>query len=59
MKRNILRGRNHTGVDVVSEAVSNIDGYDLINCIATGNVSQVWEVKQVASGQTFAMKLIV
>jgi serine/threonine-protein kinase len=43
----------------VSEGITNIDGYDLINCIATGNVSQVWEVKQVASGQTFAMKLML
>ena len=43
----------------MSEGATNIDGYDLINCIATGNVSQVWEVKQVASGQSFAMKLML
>lgn len=43
----------------MSEATTNIDGYDLLNCIATGNVSQVWEVKQVASGQSFAMKLLL
>lgn len=43
----------------MSEATTNIDGYDLLGCIATGNVSQVWEVKQVASGQSFAMKLLL
>jgi hypothetical protein len=43
----------------VSEATSHVDGYELINCIATGNVSQVWEAKQVATGQTVAMKLLL
>jgi serine/threonine protein kinase len=47
------------GAGIVSDAASIIDGYELINCIATGNVSQVWEVKQVASGQSFAMKLLL
>jgi len=45
-----------------SAAVSttpNIDGFDLVNCIATGNVSQVWEVKEVATGQSYAMKLLL
>jgi serine/threonine-protein kinase len=37
----------------------NIDGFDLVNCIATGNVSQVWEVKEVATGQSYAMKLLL
>lgn len=43
----------------MSDAATIIDGYELINCIATGNVSQVWEVKQVSSGQSFAMKLLL
>ncbi len=43
----------------MSEATSNVDGYELINCIATGNVSQIWEAKQVATGQTVAMKLLL
>lgn len=37
----------------------NIDGFDLVNCIATGNVSQVWEVKEVATSQSYAMKLLL
>ncbi|MBX3441024.1 MAG: protein kinase [Planctomyces sp.] len=36
-----------------------IDDYELLNCLATGNVSQIWEAKQVSSGQTFAMKLLL
>lgn len=38
---------------------STIDGFELVNCIATGGVSQVWEVREVASGQSFAMKLLL
>ena len=36
-----------------------IDDYELLNCLATGNISQIWEVKQVSSSQTFAMKLLL
>lgn len=36
-----------------------IDDYELINCIATGNSTQVWQVRQVSSGQQFAMKLLL
>ena len=43
----------------VAAATPNIDGFDLVNCIATGNVSQVWEVKEVATSQTYAMKLLL
>lgn len=40
-------------------SASTIDGFELVNCIATGGVSQVWEVKEIASGQTLAMKLLL
>ncbi len=36
-----------------------IDDYELVNCLATGNVSQIYEVRQVSSSQTFAMKLLL
>jgi len=36
-----------------------IDDYLLVNCIATGNVSQVWEVQQQSTSQMFAMKLLL
>lgn len=39
--------------------VSLVDDYELANCVATGNSTQVWEVKQRSSGQTFAMKLML
>ncbi|QDU37056.1 Serine/threonine-protein kinase PknB [Maioricimonas rarisocia] len=38
---------------------SIIDDYELVNCISTGNLSQIWEVKQVSSGQQLAMKLLL
>jgi len=41
----------------VSDA-ETIDDYELVDCIATGNATQIWEVKQ-PSGQTFAMKLLL
>ncbi|MFO1093067.1 MAG: serine/threonine-protein kinase [Planctomycetaceae bacterium] len=40
-------------------SIQNIDGFDLLNCIATGNVSQVWEVKEVSTGHSYAMKLLL
>jgi serine/threonine-protein kinase len=36
-----------------------IDDYELVNCLATGNISQIWEVRLVSSSQTFAMKLLL
>jgi eukaryotic-like serine/threonine-protein kinase len=42
-----------------ASSTPNIDGFDLVNCIATGNVSQVWEVKEVATSQSYAMKLLL
>lgn len=42
-----------------STTTTTIDGFELVNCIATGNVSQVWEVKEVATGQSYAMKLLL
>ncbi|MEZ5941884.1 MAG: serine/threonine-protein kinase [Planctomycetaceae bacterium] len=36
-----------------------IDDYELVNCIATGNTTQVWEVKHVSNGQSYAMKLLL
>jgi len=48
-----------TSTPAAASATPNIDGFDLVNCIATGNVSQVWEVKEVATGQSYAMKLLL
>src|SRR5262245_24776441 len=45
------------GPEIVSNTI--IDDYELLNCLATGNISQIWEVKQVSSSQTFAMKLLL
>jgi len=36
-----------------------IDDFELVNCLATGNISQIWEVKQISSSQSFAMKLLL
>ena len=36
-----------------------IDGYKLVNCMMTGQTSQVWEVVEVSSGRHFAMKLLL
>ncbi|MCA9008927.1 MAG: protein kinase, partial [Planctomycetaceae bacterium] len=36
---------------------AKIDEYELVNCIATGNATQIWEVRQ--GGQAFAMKLLL
>ncbi|MBX3437970.1 MAG: serine/threonine protein kinase [Planctomycetaceae bacterium] len=43
----------------MSQAELAINGYELVNCIATGTMTQVWEVKQTASSQSFAMKLLL
>lgn len=36
-----------------------IGGYKLVNCMMTGQTSQVWEVVEAASGRHFAMKLLL
>ena len=36
-----------------------IGGYKLVNCMMTGQTSQVWEVVEVMSGRHFAMKLLL
>lgn len=38
---------------------NQIDQYQLVNCIATGGISQIWEVKHIANQQTYAMKLLL
>ncbi|MCS7045457.1 MAG: serine/threonine protein kinase [Gemmataceae bacterium] len=36
-----------------------IGGYKLINCMHSGQSSQIWEVVELASGRHFAMKLLL
>lgn len=36
-----------------------IEGYRLVNCMATGQSSQVWEVVELASQRHFAMKILL
>lgn len=36
-----------------------VDDFQLVNCIASGNASQVWEVTQKTDNQQFAMKLLL
>ena len=36
-----------------------IDDYQLVECIATGNASQVWEVHQASTSKTLAMKVLL
>jgi len=43
----------------VSDEQLNIDGFQLVNCIATGNDTQVWEVLDSGGSQRFAMKLLL
>ncbi len=43
----------------MSEVESVVDGYQLLNCIATGNVSQVWEVRPPGASESLAMKLLL
>ena len=42
-----------------NENQNQIDQYQLVNCIATGGISQIWEVKHIANQQQFAMKLLL
>ena len=52
-----VRARPSRGILVAEPIV--IDDYELVNCIATGNSTQVYEARQRSSGQTFAMKLLL
>lgn len=36
-----------------------IDDYELVNCIATGSATQIWEVKKSGNTQPLAMKLLL
>lgn len=38
---------------------NQIDQYLLVNVIATGGISQIWEVKHIATQQPYAMKLLL
>ncbi|HEX6986415.1 MAG TPA: protein kinase, partial [Planctomycetaceae bacterium] len=42
----------------MSDAELKVDEYQLVNCIATGHASQVWEVRDAAGG-SYAMKLLL
>jgi len=42
-----------------SEADQVIDGYKLLNCMVTGQNSQVWEVVETHSARHFAMKILL
>ncbi|WP_437188471.1 protein kinase domain-containing protein [Planctomicrobium sp. SH668] len=37
----------------------NIDDYELLNCVATGSATQIWEVRKGGSTQTQAMKILL
>jgi serine/threonine-protein kinase len=43
----------------VSDEQLTLDGFQLVNCIASGNDTQVWEVLNEGGGQRFAMKLLL
>jgi serine/threonine-protein kinase len=43
----------------VSDAEIIIGNYKLLNCLATGSQSQVWEAMEVASTERYAMKLLL
>ena len=36
-----------------------IDDYELVNCIATGTATQIWEVKKAGGTQSLAMKILL
>lgn len=36
-----------------------IDDYELVNCVATGTTTQIWEVKKSGNNQPLAMKLLL
>lgn len=41
------------------EQQNTLDGYVLINCIASGNDTQIWEATDQGSGQRYAIKLML
>ncbi|MGH7128904.1 MAG: protein kinase domain-containing protein, partial [Planctomycetaceae bacterium] len=43
----------------MSDGELTIDGYQLVNCIHTGNSSQVWEVREQVGSRQLAMKLLL
>ena len=43
----------------MSDEQITLDGYVLINCIASGNDTQIWEATDQASGQRYAIKLML
>ena len=55
------------GPDIHAEAAAEmagdgriaVDGYDLVNNVASGNATQVWEVLERTTQQTHAMKLLL
>ncbi len=50
--------RPRRGGSAVSDIIV-IDEYELVNCVATGNATQIWEVKKKGSGKQLAMKLLL
>ncbi|MAT14500.1 MAG: hypothetical protein CMJ46_04435, partial [Planctomyces sp.] len=50
---------NAKGLGVSDEVPALIDEYELINCIATGSTTQIWEVSEQGTGRRFAMKLML
>ena len=47
------------GLAGVSTEAQVIGGYRLINCVMTGQTSQVWEAVQEGSGRKYALKLLL
>lgn len=43
----------------MSEGEIFVDDYKLINCVATGTYSHVWEVSEKGGGTSYAMKLLL
>ncbi len=50
--------RLREGEDSVTEQQLTIGRYELINCIASGNTTQIWEVSETGSPMQMAMKLL-
>ncbi|MEZ6048130.1 MAG: hypothetical protein R3C11_21650, partial [Planctomycetaceae bacterium] len=42
----------------MSEDAILVDGYELLNCIATGTSTQIWEVMEQGTSRHFVMKLM-
>ncbi len=43
----------------MSEGELVIDEFELLNCVATGSYSQIWEVREKGGSQALAMKLLL